>query len=299
MRMDGVWLPLVTPFLDGEVDLASHARLCEAYAGTGITGLILLGTTGEGPTVTNDEREALVRQTRDVLSTTLPVLLGVSGNSTSSVVATMARVGQLDVDGYLVASPYYNRPPQDGITAHFQQVCSATGRPVMLYNVPHRTGSNMSNNTVLQIAETCPNVVAVKDSCGDLTQSVDLIRQAPESLAVLTGEDAQFLHTATAAGAGGVLAAAHLATSDFVRFHMLMRDQQLEDARTLWFDELAPLIAPLFDEPNPMPLKHVLWQAGLIASAECRLPLTHVTPTTATRLNAIAALRARTPIGGT
>ena len=145
----------------------------------------------------------------------------------------MALVDQLDVDGYLVASPYYNRPPQDGIAAHFEQVCSATGRPVMLYNVPHRTGSNVSNDTVLQIAEACPNLVAVKDSCGDLTQSVDLIRQAPESLAILTGEDAQFLYTATAGGAGGVLAAAHLATTDFVRFHMLMRDQELDEANAV------------------------------------------------------------------
>jgi 4-hydroxy-tetrahydrodipicolinate synthase len=289
LQMDGVWLPLVTPFRDGAVDLVSYARMCEAYADTGIRGLILLGTTGEAPTVTPAERAALVRQTRETLSTTLPVLLGASGNATAGVVETMAQVDQLDVDGYLVASPYYNRPPQDGILAHFQQVCAATSRPVTLYNVPHRTGSNVSNDTVLQIAQTCPNLMAVKDTCGDLAQSFDLIRRAPTSLAVLTGDDAQFLSTAAAGGAGGVLAAAHLATAEFVRFNDLMRDQQLDDARRLWLDELAPLVPPLFDEPNPMPLKHVLWQAGLIASAECRLPLTKVSPPTATRLNAIAS----------
>jgi 4-hydroxy-tetrahydrodipicolinate synthase len=289
VEMDGVWLPLVTPFRDDAVDLVSHARLCETYAGTGIRGLILLGTTGEAPTVTPNERAALMRQTRETLATTLPVLLGVSGNATADVVETMARVGQLDVDGYLVASPYYNRPPQDGIVAHFQEVCAATDRPVMLYNVPHRTGSNVSNDSVLQITETCPNVVAVKDSCGDLAQSLDLIRRAPASLDILAGEDAQFLPTAVAGGAGGVLAAAHVATSDFVRFHDLVRDQHLDDARALWFDELAPLMPPLFDEPNPMPLKHVLWQAGLITSAECRLPLTQVSPHTATRLSTIAS----------
>lgn len=289
MQMDGVWLPLITPFRDGSVDLVSHARLCEAYAGTGIRGLILLGTTGEAPTVTADERAALVRQTRETLSTSLPVLLGVGGNATSGVVDTVGHVDDLDVDGYLVASPYYNRPPQDGILAHFQQVCGATSRPVMLYNVPHRTGSNVSNDTVLQIAQTCPNLMAVKDTCGDLAQSVDLIRRAPTSLAVLTGEDAQFLSTAAAGGAGGVLAAAHLATTGFVRFDDLMREQQLDDARRLWLDDLAPLLPPLFDEPNPMPVKHVLWQAGLIASAECRLPLTQVSPATATQLNPIAS----------
>jgi 4-hydroxy-tetrahydrodipicolinate synthase len=287
--MDGVWLPLVTPFEDDSIDLVSYARMCEAYAGTGIRGLILLGTTGEAPTVTPDERAALVRQTRETLSRTLPLLLGVSGNATTRVVETLAQVGQLDVDGYLVASPYYNRPPQDGIAAHFREVCAATDRPVMLYNVPHRTGSNVSNETVLQIAETCANLLAVKDSCGDLAQSMDLIRQAPTSLAVLTGEDARLLSTAVAGGAGGVLAAAHVATSDFVRFYDLIREQHLDEARELWFDELAPLIPPLFDEPSPMPLKHVLWRAGLISSAECRLPLTRVSAPTAIRLDAMAS----------
>lgn len=289
LQMDGVWLPLITPFLEGAVDLVSHARLCETYAGTGIRGIILLGTTGEAPTISTDERAALVHRTRDTLGTALPVLLGVSGNATSSVAEATAEVDQLDVDGYLVASPYYNRPPQDGIAAHFEQVCAATDRPVVLYNVPYRTGSNVSNDTVLQIAEACPNLVAIKDSCGDLDQSLDLIRRAPGSLAVLTGEDAQFFSIATAGGRGGVLAAAHIATTDFVRFHALMCDQQLDAARTLWFDDLAPLVPPLFDEPNPMPLKHVLWRAGLIESAECRLPLTQVSSATATQLDAIVS----------
>lgn len=287
--MGGVWLPLVTPFLDGEVDLTSHARSCETYGDTGIRGLILLGTTGEAPTVTSEERSALVSQTRDTLSTDLPVFLGVSGNATSSLLDTIEQVDQLDVDGYLVASPYYNRPPQDGIAAHFSQVCAATDRPVILYNVPYRTGSNVTNDTVMAISEACPNLIAVKDSCGDLDQSFDLIRRAPASLAVLTGEDKHFLLTTTAGGVGGILAAAHVATVDFVRFHTLMQDQHLDAARELWFDHLVPLLSPLFDETNPMPLKHVLWRAGVIASAECRLPLTQVSPDTASRLGPVAS----------
>ena len=288
--MHGVWLPLITPFIDGAVDLRSHARLCEVYAGTGVSGIILLGTTGESPTVTADERVAIVRRTREVISKELPVFLGVSGSSTAGVTGTVAQLDDLDVDGYLVTSPYYSRPPQDGIRAHFEQVCAATDKPVVLYNIPYRTGSNVATGTVLRIAERCANLVAVKDSCGNLEQSFDLIRRAPGSLAVLTGEDAQFFATSAAGGAGGILAAAHVATGAFVRVHALLRQGELDEARRVWFDDIVGFLPSLFAESNPMPLKHVLWRAGLIASPECRLPLTEVSAGLAARLESVARL---------
>lgn len=284
--MKGVWLPLITPFVHGAVDLASHDALCRHYADQGIHGLILLGTTGEGPTVTRAERRQIIDVTRDAIGDRLPVYVGVGSNSTAALIDDVRSLASADVDGFLMVSPYYNRPPQDGILAHYQAACSATDKPVVVYNIAYRTGSNIENDTMLSIAASIGNVVAVKDSCGDLEQSLALIKSAPDSFSVLTGEDHRFFDTLAAGGAGGVLAAAHVHTRTFVQLYDAVIAGDVGRARDLWERVLAPAIPPLFAEPNPMPLKHVLWRAGLIESPECRLPLTRVSAAHADRLDA-------------
>jgi 4-hydroxy-tetrahydrodipicolinate synthase len=270
----GVWLPIITPFVDGEVDYPSYDRLVDRYTRSGIAGIIPLGTTGESPTVDEVDAETLIERTVAIAAGRVPVLVGVSGNDTSRVVKAVKRLAHHPVQGTLAVCPYYNRPSQDGLYEHFARVADATDRPVLIYNIPYRTGVNMSNDTLLSLAER-PNVAGVKDSSGNLAQSLDLLRRRPEGFAVLTGEDAHFYTVLCHGADGGILASAHLATDRFIQVHARMAANDHRGARAIW-SRLEPLVARLFEEPNPMPLKHCLWRQGLIRSAECRLPLTRV-----------------------
>jgi 4-hydroxy-tetrahydrodipicolinate synthase len=285
--MRGVYLPMVTPFNDGEVDLRSVTTLVRHYAATGIDGLVLLGTTGEGPTVEMAEQEAVVATALDAAGD-LPVYVGVSGNSTTHVMAGVRAWESAPVAGYLLVTPYYNRPGQDGLIQHFRAVAGETERAVIVYNVPYRTGVNLSNDALLEIADAAPNVRAVKDSCGDIEQSLDLLQRAPDDLSVLTGEDHLFFTSLANGSAGGILASAHLATATFVEIAEAVGKQELLRARTAW-RTVAPMIPALFAESNPMPLKYCLWKQGLLRSPECRLPLTRVSDAMAAALDDLVA----------
>ena len=282
----GVWLPIITPFADGALDLASYTRLVEHYVGAGVAGLVPLGTTGESPTLDEAESDALIARTVEAVDGRVPVVVGVSGNDTRRAVKAVERVTRHRVDALLVVCPYYNRPAQDGLREHFTRVAGATDRPILIYNIPYRTGVNMANETLLALAEL-PNVVGVKDSTGNIAQSLDLLRRRPAGFAVLTGEDAYF-YTMLAHGAdGGILASAHVETARFLAVDARMRANDHRGARAAWA-RLEPLVGRLFAEPNPMPVKHCLWRAGLIASPECRLPLTRVSRALADELDRLA-----------
>jgi 4-hydroxy-tetrahydrodipicolinate synthase len=273
-RFSGVWLPIITPFADGEIDGAGYERLVDHYVGAGVSGIIPLGTTGESPTVDEAEADLLIERTVAAVDGRVPILAGVSGNDTRKVVKAVEHLERHPIDGLLVTCPYYNRPSQDGLHEHFRRVAGATGRPILIYNIPYRTGVNLANETLLALAEL-PNVAGVKDSSGDVAQSLALLRQRPPGFSVLTGEDAYFYTMLAHGGDGGILASAHLLTETFVAVSERMAGNDHHGARALW-SALEALVPLLFREPNPMPIKHCLWRAGLIGSAECRLPLTRV-----------------------
>jgi 4-hydroxy-tetrahydrodipicolinate synthase len=275
-RFSGVWLPIVTPFMDGEIDYASYERMVEHYVRAGVAGLIPLGTTGESPTVDETEADLLVERTVAAVDGRVPILVGVSGNDTRKVVKAVKRLERHRIDGLLATCPYYNRPSQDGLREHFTRVAEATDRPILIYNIPYRTGVNLANDTLLALAEL-PNIAGVKDSSGDVAQSLALLRQRPDGFSVLTGEDAYFYTMLAHGGDGGILASAHLETETFIAIHERMTANDHHGARTLW-STLETLIPMLFKEPNPMPIKHCLWRRGLISSPECRLPLTRISP---------------------
>lgn len=287
-QMEGVYLPLVTPFHDGAIDLESLRRLVEHYRNTGLAGLVMLGTTGEVPTVEPAEQRAVVAATLDAVAGELPVYVGVGGNSTKHVASALAGYESMDVAGYLVVTPYYNRPSADGLIEHFRAVAGETGRTLIAYNVPYRTGVNLSNDTLLELAATVPNLRAVKDATGNIVQSLDLLERAPDSLSVLTGEDPLYFTSLANGAAGGILASAHLATETFVEVADAIASEQLVKARTAWRG-VSRLIPALFSEANPMPLKYCLWRLGLIKSPECRLPLTRVSDGLAARLDDLVA----------
>ncbi len=285
--LQGVLVPLVTPFLDGAVDFDTVRSLVAHYSGCGITGFVLLGTTGEGPTVTAVEQRQVVAAAIAVAGD-VPVYVGVGGSSTSEVVATIRSWESLAVAGHLVVAPSYNRPSPDGLVEHFCAAAAATTRPVIAYNVAYRTGINLSNDALFEIHGRASNVVAVKDSGGDIVQSLDLLARAPAGLRVLTGEDHLYLTSLANGAAGGVLASAHLATATFVEVGEAVQADELHRARQLW-RTIAPMITPLSVEANPMPLKHCLWRLGLLRSPECRLPLTRVSTRLAARLDAVVS----------
>ena len=284
-RFSGVWIPIVTPFVDGEIDYPGYERLVDHYVRAGVAGIIPLGTTGESPTVDETEAETLIERTVAAVDRRVPIVVGVSGNDTRKVVKTVERLERHRIDGLLATCPYYNRPSQDGLRAHFTHLAEATDRPILIYNIPYRTGVNLANDTLLALAEL-PNIAGVKDSSGDVAQSLSLLRRRPEGFSVLTGEDAYFYTMLAHGGDGGILASAHLETEAFIAVHQRMAANDHHGARALW-STLEAMIPLLFKEPNPMPVKHCLWRAGLIRSPECRLPMTRVSPALAHELEPI------------
>lgn len=271
----GVYLPLITPFLDDKVDDDSIRRMLSRYVNSGIAGIVLLGTTGESPVMSPEESEHIVRLVADQVGNSLPLILGISGNDTRAVAAAIESANSLPVNGFLLTAPYYNRPSQAGIAAHFHAAADSTGKSIIVYNIPYRTGVNITNHTLLDMVDKHDNIVGVKDSCGDFKQSTELLRDGKDRLAVLTGEDHLFFATVALGGAGGILAASHVLTESFVDVHRKLLSGDREGALEIW-NSLSPWIPGLFGEPNPAPLKVWMAHHGLIASPECRLPLAPV-----------------------
>jgi 4-hydroxy-tetrahydrodipicolinate synthase len=281
----GIWLPLITPFRNDTLDEPSLRRLLRHYVTQPIDGLILAATTGEGLTLDAAETQRLVAVTASECAATrrMPLTLGLCGSHTAKLVKSLHETASWPIDAYLIACPYYTRPSQAGLHAHFTALAEAAVHPILIYNIPYRTGVNLGNETMLRLAEH-PNIIGVKDCCADAAQSFDLLRARPPGFAVLTGEDALF-HTALTQGAdGGIVASAHIAPAAFaaIRTHLLAGDASA--ALTAW-RALVDLPRLLFAEPSPAPIKHLLWRQGLIDSPELRLPMTQVSGALAAQLD--------------
>jgi 4-hydroxy-tetrahydrodipicolinate synthase len=274
---------LVTPFKDGQVDLASYRRLIEHYLARGVTGLFPLGTTGEAPTLDEEEVDAVVEATIETVADRVPVFVGIGGNATRKVIKTIDRLGRFEFPGIVSVCPYYNRPTQDGLLQHFAALSDATDRQILIYNIPYRTSVNLANDTLLRLSER-RNIVGVKDSSGSIAQSLELLARKPPDFSVLTGDDALYFTMICNGADGGILAAAHLATERFVEIAHLVTANDHVAARTIW-SSLQGFIQKLFQEANPMPIKHCLWRQGLIRSPECRLPLSSISQALAHELD--------------
>jgi 4-hydroxy-tetrahydrodipicolinate synthase len=287
----GVWLPIVTPFVNGSVDFKSYERLLRYYLDENIDGVIPLGATGESATIDDDEAAAIVELTVDVVDGRIPIYVGVGSNSTAKVVKSLKRLEQYSFAGILSVCPYYNRPSEEGIYQHFARVAECTDRNLLIYNIPYRTGVNLSNDAVLALSEI-PNIVGIKDSSASMVQSMDLLRRRPAAFSVMTGEDALFYTMLALGGNGGILAAAHFRPAIFLEIYERMAANDHRAARAAWttVEATVPLF---FKEPNPAPIKHWLWRKGLIQSPECRLPLTKVSTSLAKELDAVATDPAR------
>lgn len=273
VSFEGVFIPTVTPFKDGEIDEASLRRLVDYCIEAGASGLVPCGTTGESATLSHDEHIEVIRIVSDGAAGRVPVIAGVGTNDTRESLGLMERAERLDLQGYLVVCPYYNRPNQEGILAHFRAVSEVTDRPVILYNIPMRTGRSIDVQTVAELSRI-PNIAGIKDASGDINQTMSIIART-KNFAVLSGEDHLLFSICCLGGTGGIMASGHVLPGEFLALCEAVKAGDLAEARRLHY-HLLPLVRVMFKEPNPAPAKAAMKLMGVIDSDELRLPLLSV-----------------------
>ena len=253
----GIWVPLVTPFRNGNIDFPALQKTAQHLLASGISGLVACGTTGEAAALTEDQQLAVLDALIEA-APAHPVIMGLSDNNLPSLLSRLERIQQRRIAGLLVPPPYYIRPSQAGLVDFFRRVADAASVPVAIYNIPYRTGIAMELGTLRTIAQH-ERVTAIKDCGGNLATTMQLI--ADGNLAVMAGEDQQILSMLCLGGSGAIAAAAHVRPDLFALLPALVQTGQLTQARAIFY-RLLPLIQKLFDEPNPGPLKAALAMMG-------------------------------------
>jgi 4-hydroxy-tetrahydrodipicolinate synthase len=271
LDLRGCGTALVTPFHpDGSVDVEALRRLVQFQLHEGIHFLVPCGTTGETPTLEHGEYVDVIRIVMDEVKGRVPVIPGVTGNNTSKVVLNAQEVARLGVQAILSAAPYYNKPTQEGLYQHFKAIAESIDLPLVLYNVPGRTASNVEPTTVARLAKI-PNIIGIKEASGSITQQMDVLAQVPPDFRVLSGDDAFTLPLMTLGGVGIISVASNEVPRSMSRLAQLLLDGQVQEARRLHF-QLLPLMQANFIESNPIPVKAALAMMGLIHEVY-RLPL--------------------------
>ncbi|MGH8779910.1 4-hydroxy-tetrahydrodipicolinate synthase [Paraburkholderia sp.] len=280
----GIWIPIVTPFADGAVDHEALRQLVGVVADAGVSGLVALGTTGEPAALDAREQDAVLATVLDAAGS-LPVLAGVSGNREASVRERIRHLNELPVAGVLVSAPYYIRPAQRGLIDYFTGLADLSTKPVVLYDIPSRTGVRLETDTLLTLAAH-PRIEAIKDCAGSLETRLALILDG--RLKVLAGDDIDIFPTLCLGGSGAISASAHLRPERFVALYRAVVAGRLDEARTIYHG-LVPLIQALTAEPNPGPVKAALAAQGLLRD-ELRAPMTSVTDDLRRRLAQLVAM---------
>ncbi len=278
----GTFTALVTPFRDGTIDAAALERLLDGQIAGGVTGVVAIGTTGESPTLTRDEREQTIRVVVQRAKKRCQVLAGTGTNSTASAIEATQAAEKLGVDGALVVAPYYNKPSQEGLFRHFQAIAESTKLPIMLYNIPGRCAVDIAAATVERLAKECSNIVSIKEASGSVDRVSELRARLPEKFTVLSGDDSLTLPFMSVGAVGVVSVASNLfpqEVSDLVR---AFAAGDFETARKL-HARMLPIFKDLFIEPNPVPTKTAFGWRGEM-SPECRLPLCEMSMENANRL---------------
>jgi len=282
----GLGIALVTPFNeDKSVDFEGLENLVNHCIDNNVDYLVVQGTTGESATLTKTEKKAVLDFVVKINNSRLPVVLGVGSNNTSEVVEALQTLDLSNVDGILSVCPYYNKPSQEGIYQHFSAVLSATDLPVILYNVPGRTVTNMLPETVLRIARDFKNAVAVKEAAGNLEQVMTLVQNKPEGFLVLSGDDALTLPHIACGGDGVISVVGNSFPKKFSNLVHKALDGDFATARKEHYD-LFETIQNLFSDGNPGGVKHVLQDLN-ICKDYVRLPLVNVNNTTAQKLSVL------------
>ena len=277
----GSMVALVTPFKNGQVDWPSLEALVEFHLENGTNGIVPCGTTGESATLSHAEHDEVIRIVIKTVNKRVPVIAGTGSNSTDEAVRLTQEAERSGADGALMISPYYNRPTQEGIYQHYKKVASAVGIPLIVYNIPGRTGSKIEPETLARLAEIT-NVAGVKEATGSVDQAIDVIRLCGDRLAVYSGEDSLIYSLMSLGGKGVISTVANVAPKQTAQLAQACLAGRWDEARKMQF-QLIPLIRSLFIETNPIPVKAALALMGK-CSGELRLPMTPMAESNLKRL---------------
>ncbi len=284
-QLKGTGVALVTPFQkNGSIDYPALEKLVNNVIKGGVDFLVALGTTGETPTLSVAEKKDILSAVIKYNKKRVPVVCGIGGNSTDEVVHHLKEFDLKDVDAVLSVSPYYNKPSQEGIYQHFKAVAKASPKPIILYNVPGRTGGNILPATALRLAADFDNIVAIKEASGNLVQCMELIQQKPAHFTVLSGDDNLVLAQIAVGMEGVISVAANCFAKDFTDMVNFALDNKYDKARKLHY-KLLPGIDLLFADGNPPGVKYVLSRQK-VCSNIFRLPVVPVSETTAKKIDA-------------
>lgn len=269
--IQGSIVAIVTPMHeDGSLDIPTLKKLIDWHVAEGTDGIVIVGTTGESPTVSVEEHCELIKVAVDQVAGRIPVIAGTGGNSTTEAIELTAYAKSVGADASLQVVPYYNRPTQEGMYQHFCRIAEAVDLPVILYNVPGRTVADMSNETIVRLA-TVPGIVGVKDATGNLARGTELLRSVPASFAVYSGDDATAMALMFCGGRGNISVTANVAPRAMHELCIASIEGRIADAVEI-NNRLIPLHNRLFVEPNPVPVKWALAQMGRMQGG-IRLPL--------------------------
>lgn len=269
--IQGSIVAIVTPMhADGSLDLPGLRKLIDWHIAEGTDGIVIVGTTGESPTVSVEEHCELIKIAVEHTAKRIPVIAGTGGNSTAEAIELTRFAKNVGADASLQVVPYYNRPTQEGMYQHFKTIAEAVDLPVILYNVPGRTVADMSNDTILRLAEV-PGIIGVKDATGNIGRGSDLIRLAPKSFAVYSGDDPTAMALMFCGAKGNISVTANVAPRGMHDLCVAAMNGKVAEAVAI-NNKLLPLHNKLFVEPNPVPVKWAMVQMGLIPSG-IRLPL--------------------------
>ena len=287
LTLKGCGTALLTPFkADGSVDYEAFATAVDRQIKAGVHFLVPLGTTGETPCLTVEERIEVLKITK-AHSAGRPVVVGSGTNSLQATIESMQQLEPYGPDAFLIVVPYYNKPTQEGQYQYFKAVAAATDKPIIIYNVPGRTGANIEAATVLRLAHEVPNIVAVKEASGKYSQISEIIAGAPEGFSVISGNDDETL-SLMATGASGVISvASNVAPEEMVKLTEALLADRMPEARAL-HHKLSPLFKNLFIESNPIPGKYACAKLGLMKNV-LRLPLVPASQRTAEIMDKILA----------
>jgi len=269
--IQGSIVAIVTPMhADGTLDLPGLRKLIDWHIAEGTDGIVIVGTTGESPTVSVEEHCELIKVAVDHAAKRIPIIAGTGGNSTTEAVELTQYAKNAGADASLLVVPYYNRPTQEGMYQHFKKIAEAVDLPAILYNVPGRTVADMANETILRLAEI-PGIIGVKDATGNIARGSDLIRLAPKSFAVFSGDDATAMALMFCGAKGNISVTANVAPRGMHNLCVAAMSGKVAEAIAI-NNQLLPLHNKLFVEPNPVPVKWAMTEMGLIPSG-IRLPL--------------------------
>ena len=280
----GLGIALVTPFTqEGEVDYTALSRLVDYQLANGADFLCILATTGETPTLTAEEKAKIKQMVIEKAGDKVPVLMGCGGNNTAEVVRELKEADFVGIDGILSVCPYYNKPSQEGLYQHFKAIATASPLPVVLYNVPGRTGVNLKAETTVRLAKDCPNIVAIKEASGSLEQVDEIIKNKPDSFDVISGDDALTFPMIACGAAGVISVIGNALPKEFSRMIRLEMKGEIDAARKI-HHRFTDLFNLLFVDGNPAGVKAMLHEMGMIENV-LRLPLVPTRLTTMQRIS--------------